>query len=217
MLPISLRDIIYHAPSETFGRVSHIDKRLGVLSFATTPYRAVPKQTKVCIEECAYVGAEWKQAWCELAKYGLNDPRIQGYIPPKPPVVMIIGAYKATVEYRSNFVHLACEFAGEYEPLNNTFTDPDHALALGQALVTACRPAGKPTGYSDWDYNTSDDAKLGWLLLKAQMLPLLPDTLTMKSAYEMGYALVWLGEVMQMARHILHWLGTNEVFERKAG
>lgn len=218
MNTINLNSIVLHRKSSTFGRVSRLDS-MGNLSFATMPYRGVPQQKDATTSDCIYIGEVWQDAWGKLAEYGLNDPRIPGYVPPKAPVVVSVGAYEATVEFRTNgFVHITNKFLGAYASLVNSFRDPDEALALGRALVMACRPEKPYVNYIGWDWHLGEVINTGWLLLKYEQIPLLPDTLTLKSGYEMGESLVQLGEIMQINNNLIKWLGERYTIDiQKAG
>lgn len=216
MNTINLNSIVLHHKSSTFGRVSRIDS-MGNLSFATMPYRGVPEQMNTVVEACTYIGETWQDAWLKLAQLGLNDPRVPGYIPPKPPVVVEAGPYTATVEYRAEFVHISCTFLKEYESLVNSFSDPNEALALGRALITACRPSQPPSDHLGWDWNLGEATNNGWLVFNHEMISPLPDTLSMKAGYEMGYALIQVGLLMEMRRGLQQWLGSMELLGLKVG
>lgn len=213
---MNTRDIVLHKQSGTFGRIGRIDYHLNKLTYQTTPYRSIPKQMIVPIDECVYVGAEWAQVWFELGKHGLNDPRISGYISSPAPIKVTVGAYEACVTHINGFYRLDCTFLGKTEPLVNSFCgNHEMAISLGRALVLACR-SDETTKYVGYNWNVGDTTNTGWVEFRGRTFPMLPNIVTKTSGHELGTALVQLGVMMKTRRELAAWLG-QPVVDTKVG
>lgn len=146
---------------------------------------------------------------CKLCD-GINSPSSPA------PIEVTIWPYKATVTTRNGLVHISNTFIGKSEPLDNSFISPELPLAIGRALVLACRPAVSHNIWIGWDYRLSEISKCGWLVFKGHRYGFLPDTLVETSAYELGVAFVQMGAIMQMRNELATFLGGLTIEQMKA-
>src|SRR6185369_5543523 len=105
MNAISLNDIVLHLPSKQYGRVWAVDHFNQTITMNAAKH--------LPLSECVYVGNQWKEAWGELAKYGI------GKLPPTPPTIVEMYPYKATVTERNGFYHLSCTYLDYSDPFTN--------------------------------------------------------------------------------------------------
>lgn len=132
------------------------------------------------------------------------------------PVVVQMGSYKATVSKRGDWYHLALMFIDTPEDLANSFCSDYHkVIALGRALVLACR-TDQPHKYIGYDWAVGENTFTGWLTFRERKLPILPNIVSQAGGLELGTALIQLGQMLRARRELALWLG-QPIIDAKVG
>lgn len=126
------------------------------------------------------------------------------------PVCVTMGSYKATVSKVGDWYRLSLTFLDTPEDLTNAFCYDFHkVIALGRALVLACRP-NLPPRYIGWNWDVGLLTHTGWITFRGNEPKKLPTYVSQVSGYELGTALIQLGQMMRARRELALWLGQTE-------